>query len=235
MAHLGKMGHIALTIKGALASRGFMQKSPVIIFIALLIWLTPIDGARTYIVDDDGFANHKTIQEAVVAASNGDTIFIKPGTYHEGVVLNKSVKLMPLTGEKDPIILRGDDIETGITITSDGCSLEGLTFENFTGPGIAVTSAGNSIQENTFEKNNPAILISDASQNTITKNTMSDCEGAVAIWYNSSDNTVSDNKMNGGTVSIFVRDAGKNRIADNHANGSSMGVWLMNSSDVEVS
>jgi hypothetical protein len=51
-----------------------MPRLAVILLCALTIWLLPVDGARTYIVDDDGFANHKTIGEAVDDASNGDTI-----------------------------------------------------------------------------------------------------------------------------------------------------------------
>ena len=96
-----------------------MPRLMMIIFIALLVWLSPIDGARTYIVDDDGFANYKTIQEAVVSANNGDTIYVKPGIYNEEVILNKSLTLMPLLGESGPIILNGDGLETGITISSN--------------------------------------------------------------------------------------------------------------------
>ena len=96
-----------------------MPKLILIIFIVLLVWLSPIDGARTYIVDDNGFANYKTIQQAVVVANNGDTIYVKPGIYKEEVILNKSVTIMPLIGESDPIILNGDGLQTGITITSN--------------------------------------------------------------------------------------------------------------------
>lgn len=38
-----------------------MLKPLLIALIALLIWLLPIDSARTYIVDDDGSADYRTI------------------------------------------------------------------------------------------------------------------------------------------------------------------------------
>jgi len=211
-----------------------MPRFAAIILMAVLIWLSPIEGARTYIVDDNGFANYKTIQEAVIASSDGDTIFIKPGTYSEEVVLNRSVSLTPLTGEKDPVILRGDGKKTGITITSDGCTLEGLSFENYTGPGINVESSSNVIKKNSFEKVNPAILMTDSRSNTITRNSMKDCQGAVAVWQNSTENEIFDNKIEGGVVFAVVRDTGKNSITGNHVAGSSMGVWLMNSSGSEI-
>jgi len=211
-----------------------MPRLPVIIFIALLIWLMPIDGARTYIVDDDGFANYKTIGEAVVAASNGDTIYVKPGTYNEEVLLNKSLSLMPLSGEKDPIVIRGDGKKTGIVISADGCTLEGLTLESFTGPGISIQSSGNTVRKNKFEQDNPAILISNSQRNSVTKNIMQDCRGGVALRDNSSDNNIQENEINGGDVSIFLWNVGKNSIVNNHATGSTWGIWLKDSKDVEI-
>lgn len=86
--------------------------------MALLIWLSPVSGARTYIVDDDGFSNYKTIQDAVIAASDGDTIYVKPGNYSEEVILNKSLSLMPLIGEICHNLL-GQGKETGMTVSSD--------------------------------------------------------------------------------------------------------------------
>ena len=129
-----------------------MLRIQMIIFMALLIWLMPIEGARTYIVDDSGFANFNTIQEAVVAASNGDTIYIKPGEYNEEVILNRSLTLMPLTGENGPIILKGDGLETGITITAEGCSLQGLTIQDFVGPAIYVQIQPKLHQEKRVQK-----------------------------------------------------------------------------------
>ncbi len=211
-----------------------MPRLSVIIFIALLIWLTPIDGARTYIVDDDGFANYKTIGEAVVAASNGDTIYVKPGTYNEEVLLNKSLSLMPLSGEKDPVVIRGDGKKTGIAISAEGCTLEGLTLENFTGPGISIQSSGNTVSKNKFEQDNPAILISNSQRNSVTKNIMQDCRGGVALRDNSSDNNIQENEINGGDVSIFLWNVGKNSIVNNHATGSTWGIWVKDSKDVEI-
>jgi nitrous oxidase accessory protein len=211
-----------------------MLRSSIIICIAFLIWLSPVDGARTYIVDDDGFANHRTIGEAVVAANNGDTIYLKPGVYNEEVLLNKTLFLMPLTGEEGPIILRGDGKETGIRIVADGCSVEGMRLENFTGPGIRVQSPGNTIKNNRFEKDNPAVLVVGSSGNSINNNIMKDCEGGVALWANAVDNIVTKNEMEGGTVSIVLRDVGRNNIIDNKAALSSIGVWIMNSSNAEL-
>ncbi len=211
-----------------------MPRLPLIVFITLLIWLSPIDGARTYIVDDDGFANYKTIQEAVVAADNGDTIFVKPGTYSEEVTLNKSLTLMPLLGESGPIILSGDSLETGITISSDGCSLEGLTLRNYTGSAVSVLSSGNSIKKNVFEDSSPAILVSGSGGNSISGNLITKCQGGVALRYNSSDNNIQENDIVSSNISIFIGEAGRNNVLDNNISDSYWGIWLDNSSGIKI-
>jgi len=203
-----------------------MPKIPMLIFMALLIWLMPIEGARTYIVDDSGFANYQNIQEAVNAASNGDTIYIKPGEYTEEVVLNKSLSLMPLTGETEPIILKGDGLEAGITITADGCSLQGISIQDLSGPAIYIQSNQNTIKENVLKRSSPDILVRGCNENVITKNTMTDSQGAVAIWENATNNVVSENNIVGCNVSIVIRQADENRIAGNKISDAYWGLWL---------
>ena len=216
------------------ANQLLMLRIPMIIFMALLIWLMPIEGARTYIVDDSGFANFNTIQEAVVAASNGDTIYIKPGEYHEEVILNKSLTLMPLTGENGPIVLKGDGLETGITITADDCSLQGLTMQDFTGPAIYVQSSRNSIKENVLKNANPAILVRGSHENVISENTIMDSQGAVALWENSTKTLVSENDIVGCNMSIVVRDATKNKIINNKISEAYWGIWLEHAGSCQI-
>ena len=211
-----------------------MPKLITIIFIALLVWLSPIDGARTYIVDDDGFANYKTIQDAVVIANNGDTIYVKPGIYKEEVILNKSLTIMPLLGESGPIVLSGEGMETGITITSNSCSLEGLTLQNYTGSAVSVLSDGNTIKDNVFEDVSPAILVRGSSKNSITENLIKKCQGGVALRDNSNDNIIQKNVITGSNISIFLGNVKKNSIVGNNISDTFWGIWIDNSSNIEV-
>ena len=210
-----------------------MLRRSLLICLTLMMLLSPIVGMRTYIVDDDGFANYRSISEAVAKANSGDTVYVKPGTYAEEVLLNKSLKIMPLTGESGPVILKGDGKETGIKIVADGCSIEGLTVTNFTKAGIEVESSGNTIKNNRFENDNPAVLVKGAAKNAISKNTMKDCTGGVALLQRSEDNSVSGNVIEGGVVAILERDGGRSNISGNIASSSS-GIWVWNSSRVEM-
>lgn len=211
-----------------------MPRLMTIIFIALLAWLSPIEGARTFIVDDDGFANYKTIQEAVVAANNGDTIYVKPGIYNEEVILNKSLTLMPLLGESGPIILNGDGLETGITISSDGCSLEGLTLQNYTGSAVYVLSDGNTITKNVFEDASPAVLAHGSNNNSINENLIKKCQGGVALRDNCDGNIIQKNEMVGCNISMFLGDARENSILGNKISDTYWGIWLDHTSNIEI-
>ena len=212
-----------------------MQRISMIIFAALLICLCPSGEARTYIVDDSGFANYESIQSAVEAASDGDTIYIKPGKYSEEVVLNKSLTLLPLVGETDPIILEGDDrLETAVTINSDGCTLQGLTASNYLGPAIDARSKGNSIRENVIENSNPALLARGSGKNLISGNMISNSQGGIILWDNSSNNSIEDNQISGCNSSILIREAAGNKISGNKISGAHWGIWLDDAQFCEV-
>lgn len=204
-----------------------MQRISIFIFIALLLWLSMPGGARTYIVDDSDFANYNTIQGAVDAADDGDTIYIKPGQYSEEIVLNKSLTIMPLTGETDPIILDGGGrLKTAVSINSDGCSLQGLTAKNYVGPAIQAESNGNSIRENTIESSNPALLALGSRENLISGNMIVNSQGGIILWDNSSNNSIEDNQISGCNSSILIREAAGNQISGNKISGAHWGIWL---------
>lgn len=210
-----------------------MLKLSTLVCIALIVWLLPAES-RMYMVDDNGFADFKTIGQAVVAASNGDTIYLKPGVYSESLTLNKSLKLMPLAGEKGDIVLSGDGKDTGMTITADGCTVEGLIIKNFNGSGIKVLSNENAIKNINFEKDNPAILIRNSNKNIISDNTMIDCEAGVVVWEGSRDNTVTKNEIQGGSMSLLIRDVSNNSVTYNKLTDGSIGLHLLNSSGIEL-
>ncbi|HII07786.1 MAG TPA: hypothetical protein HA349_10875, partial [Methanotrichaceae archaeon] len=122
-----------------------MLRLTVAILIILCASLIVGADAKMYIVDDDGFAQYHSINEAVTIANDGDTIYVKPGTYREHIVLNKSLIIMPPRGEDEAVNLSGDGSDIGIEVLADGCKIEGITISDFAGPGIYVGSKGNEI------------------------------------------------------------------------------------------
>jgi parallel beta-helix repeat protein len=78
----------------------------------------------TIIVPDD----YPTIQEAINNANEGDTIFVRNGTYYEHVVVNKTVSLI---GEnKFNTLIDGNGTGNVVTIKADGVAITGFTIEN---------------------------------------------------------------------------------------------------------
>ncbi len=80
-------------------------------------------------------ADHKTIQSAIVAAHNGDTVLVSPGTYAENIdFLDKGITVASSEGPEKTII---DAKGKGTVVSIDGlggyerkCSLTGFTLRN---------------------------------------------------------------------------------------------------------
>lgn len=76
---------------------------------------------------------YHTIQSAVDAASNGDTVLIDKGVYIEAVTVNKDLTIRPSKkGKKGKVIIDGEDSSLPLLLNSgaDGCTISGLTLRN---------------------------------------------------------------------------------------------------------
>ena len=211
-----------------------MPKLPIIICMILVLSLWPVE-ARTYIVGNDGLATHKSIGEAISAASAGDTVYMKSGVYKEEVTIDKKIAIKPLTGERGTILMDGSAKGTGITLTASGCSIEGLTFKNFTKAGIIIHSNDNTIKNNQFIDDKPGIMIQGSANNKIEGNSMKDCVTGVVLWQGASHNEISKNNIEGGIASVTIKGAGWNVVTNNTLSNGGAGVALENSSKVAVS
>jgi parallel beta-helix repeat protein len=212
-----------------------MLKLTIIICMVLLLCIPTLGGARTYIVGNDAVATHKSIGEAVAAASSGDTIYMKSGMYKEEVTVSKKIAIKPLIGEKGIILLDGSGKETGIKITADGCSIEGLTLRNFTQAGIMIESNENTIKGNQFMNNHPSIIIKGGGKNIIESNFMKDNFAGVVVWSDFGQNKIINNNIQGGSMSILLRDSSNNILTDNTLSESGIGIYLMNATNIKTS
>ena len=79
---------------------------------------------KTIVVPDD----YPTIGAAIGNASEGDTIFVKKGTYYERLQVNKSLSLV---GEdRETTIIDGGKFKNTVTITRDHVSVSGFMIQN---------------------------------------------------------------------------------------------------------
>ncbi|HAK60828.1 MAG TPA: hypothetical protein DCO77_10665 [Nitrospiraceae bacterium] len=125
------------------------------VLLSALFLSTGAEAATHYVPDDYG-----TIQAAVNAAAVGDTVLVRPGTYHEHVAINdKTITLKSTDGPSATII---DGSNTGRPVTywgepSNGI-LDGFTITNgkaSSGGGVYVYKGDPAIK-NCIIKNNTA-------------------------------------------------------------------------------
>ncbi len=95
-------------------------------------------SVRTVTVPDD----YATIQEAINAANEGDTVFVRNGTYYGNVAVNKSVLLV---GESRGSTIIQDEVE----VLSDFVSLQSFTIMPSGWLGIHVKGMNATLENNT--------------------------------------------------------------------------------------
>ena len=195
-----------------------------------LIHVSP--GGVIYVPDD-----YAKIQWAVDNATEGDTIFVKSGTYYENVNVNKQLTLRGLnTGGGKPIV---DANRSGgaITLSADGITLEGFAVTNsgssYPDAGIKVNSNNNAIMDNMVCNNNyGGMWLSESSDNTIIGNNVSNNDVG-GIWlFESRNNTLTNNTVNNNKCDGISLDySSNNTLNRNTANHNYNGIWLSESSN----
>jgi len=110
-----------------------MRKAVVGIILTLMILTSILTSAleilpvkaepRTIIVPDD----YPTIQAAVDAASDGDTIIVKAGTYIENVNVNKSLTIESENGAEVTIVQATNLNDHVFHVTANYVNIRGFT------------------------------------------------------------------------------------------------------------
>lgn len=162
----------------------FLSKTFIIMLtLNLLVASTiivPVVSADDLIVDDDGSGPYLTIQDAINAASPGDTIWVKDGSYNEQLVIATSGLTIIADNGAEPRIYV-TSYSTGIDILANDTIIEGFKIYGYDEPGggqvIRLTSAADNtiIRDNIFtviseERGNSVILIETGSENNQFKN-----------------------------------------------------------------
>lgn len=87
------------------------------------------------------------IQDTVAQAQSGDTIYVKPGTYHEAVYIDKDdIKLIGvIEGGKRPLIDGEHKLNDGIIAMSSKLTFENLHIAHYKGNGITTQGSNDVI------------------------------------------------------------------------------------------
>ncbi|MDH5690988.1 MAG: pectinesterase family protein, partial [Candidatus Bathyarchaeota archaeon] len=236
----------------------------VLLLASVLTWKSNIQPANaestTWIVDDDGPADFHTIQEAVTAASAGDTIFVNAGLYVESVTIDKALTLV---GEdRDAVIVTTNEtlgpyiftIEIGavprisgftflgnLSIPTAGIGGECRTIVNnrFLYHFSGIYGLGRNVSDNIFTDNYRGITLGGTYPQVVTNNEFIGNSVGVLFSLFLSNATVSDNVFHNnywGIGSFYFSDVeNTTTISNNIFTFNDEGVAFGDAYDVSVS
>jgi len=223
---------------------------------ALLALVTPpIANAATIHVPTD----QPTIQAAINAASNGDTVQVALGTYMENINFNGKAITVTSTGGPQVTTINGGgngpvatfSTSEGLTSVLNGFTLTNGIGTNYSGGGVYIAGAsptitGNVITGNSVCASGSGIYAQSSSANlqgnTISNNNTSRCSGGHGggIYLDGGsvqvlNNTIADNNTDtgGGGISLYGAQGTiqNNLISGNTTGDQGGGIELMNGSN----
>jgi parallel beta-helix repeat protein len=203
--------------------------SLVIFFPLIAVPPAMVKGSVLY-VGGSGPGNHTSIQNAIDNAIPGDSIFVHNGTYHEHVVIDKSLSL---SGEdRNSTIINGGGSGDVINITASWVNITGFTIEASgsdqfyphggirVGSGFSYPGPDNcNITNITFSGNQAGIVLESSINNIVAENNLVGNGMGIYIHWSHS-NIITENTMtdNGQGMRLFSADGNivsNNRLTDN--------------------
>jgi parallel beta-helix repeat protein len=193
----------------------------------------PVQNANTGLT-------YSTIQEAKSAqeTTDGDVIYVDPGTYYENLMITKAVELHG--SGKATTIIDGGGTKTVVSLAANRVIIIGFTIQNGSRypnmAGISMTSAHYcNIADNNIIGTTNGITLSGGSDNRFAGNTITDCETGVAIQLMSTNNVVTGNYFEQNSTPVYVKDSNKNIITANTMdNSTENGVYMSNSNQNSI-
>ncbi len=169
--------------------------------------------ATSLFVGGIGSDNYTTIQDAINAASSGDTIFVYSGTYRENIAITKPLSLV--AEDRDATIVDGEDDTSVFYVNADSVTITGFTITNSSHHWF-VTHAG--------------IVLYDSRDCVISNNTF--FFNLIGIHLDQSDNNlVMNNDISGNVAGISLEQSHWNTIVNNHVSNEHGGIGLVYSTN----
>ncbi len=192
-------------------------------------------SVNTIYVDDDGGADYTSIQEAINAASDGDTVFVYNGTYVENVLINKSINLQ---GEgRNNTVIDGDRNRDVVNISADRVTITGFTIQNSRSnggnTGINVKSNFTTITSNTINGSDNGIYITNSFNSTIKNNKIQSSLSGIYL-FSSQKQILSYNIVTDCAKGIYLEESSDNTVNSNHLTGNQEGLFCLYASDNKV-
>ena len=207
--------------------------------------------AAIYVPDD-----YPTIQDAVNAASDGDTIIVRDGTYTENVKVYKRLTIQSENCAENCIVQAANSSDYVFEVLENYVNISGLTVEGANGTsgiylggvshcnisnnkasnnhfGIYLyNSSNNSLASNiAYANDDTGIILSSSRNNILTKNIIYNNRWNGICLYNSSNNSLASNIAYDTNNGIILDESSSNTLTHNTAyNNGDTGIILVYSS-----
>ena len=233
-----------------------------IVVLDVIIDFTPtVRGSTLYVNTTGAGGAFTSIQDAINASKDGDTIFVYSGTYYENVLVNKTLNLV---GEdRNNTIIDGGHNGDVVNFTADWVNMTGFMVRNSSiawpnyDAGIEIcwssyfkvsncnilnnfygiyiyNSSGSAIIDNIFSLNEwSGIIIYESSSNKITSNNISNNDWGISI-VDSSTNDINGNNIISNEYGISLSSSNGNNITGNNASNNNIGINIKSSNQNDV-
>jgi parallel beta-helix repeat protein len=193
--------------------------------------------------------NYTLIQDAIDAASSGDTIIVREGTYKENILVDKSITIRSENGPDSTIVRAEYPDLPAFEVTADHVNISGFTVKGaYEDAGIYLYTADycyissnicgdnkygihlifskvNAVQNNNCTMNLIGIVLIRANKNELRNNTVSENSNAGLQLEESEENIVTHNSLSKNSGGIVLIGANKNELRNNTVSENS-GVGL---------
>ena len=192
-------------------------------------------GAGTIYVPDE----YSSIQEAVDAASPGDTVVIRDGIYTENVNINKDhLTLSSEHGAERTVVEAANAADETFQVTADYVTVQGFTIRlGSTGMFLNGADYCNVFGNITLSNSRCGIHLFRSSHNNLTENTASsNSRDGICLEYSSNKNTLKRNTVSGNPeYGVYLKYSSHNRIYFNSFTGHSQSISSIDSTNTWTS
>lgn len=193
-------------------------------------------SATNLYVGGTGSGNYTTINDAVDAATPGDTIYILNGTYEEKITISKPLSLV---GEnRDTTIVEGDGMGSVVYVSADWVNISGLEIKgsgwDWYDAGIELNGVEKCNTSNNSILNNQIGIYAYASKDSIIANNVLSNRNGISL-SNSHNMSVAENSLlHNWNDGIALTASSNNTIANNTVTSSDEGISLSHSHNNDI-
>ncbi len=207
-----------------------------IIIISLVVFtieITPLVRATIIYVNVDGGADYTSIQDAINASNDGDTVYVYGGIYFEDIVISKSITIL---GEnRDITMIDTNGTGNGIYVNASFVDVKGFTVSNsgtnYFDAGIHLDKVqGCNISNNYLSNNKYGVLLYNSDWNHLSGNNASNNVCGLCLRSSNSNNIFNNNLFLNEIEGIYLASANNNNIKNNNASNNNYGIYLETSS-----